>query len=384
MFSLLWIAGCSNKSNPAGASLLPVSDIVQPKTAILPAIASTTVYSYTNTSFSANLIIGKSTEQESWGLIAFSGVVDSLRNATVLSAQIELRMRYQKGSQTSDTSSQAIYNVSMHKVLKAVRLDTVQFATMSSADFYDPTVIGTATTSIFNDSALFEIPFSDLTVVNSWFSSGGDTSNLGVLLKPGAGNTLLKGFHSFNTSLTNYAPRLRVVLQRVNATQTDTILLQTGVDTFTGQYTGASPLNDSVRILIMNGVSYKGELGFFLPDSLKKVTVHKALLRLHSVDNGLELGTNSTKFLVSNVLDSEGAEFSAAYAQGSEVTSGRYRFEFQINEYLRRWMLTSVVPRVRITGYDAATGAERFILHGAASAIDSLRPHIHITYSISK
>ena len=109
---------CNEDPNPVGAGLLPASDFIQ-----LDTLSATATGSYSQASIplglASRILIGKTPEIESWAVLAFNPVPDSILFLPMVSAEVKLRTVYHFGD------SLAPFSVDVHKVLQGWGTDSL-------------------------------------------------------------------------------------------------------------------------------------------------------------------------------------------------------------------------------------------------------------------
>ncbi|MEX0602083.1 MAG: hypothetical protein WD295_01995 [Bacteroidota bacterium] len=371
------LVGCMENPNPVGSGLLPDSDFLQVDSTALSASANFAAHSIPLSLSSGRIFIGRSGDTESWGLVAFPALSDTLKSVRVQEAFLILRAAYHLGD-SSGALSFLIHRANYSWLGDSVTIDTVR-----SPGFSSPTLSPPAFFYSVADTPTI-IAGLDTALVGRWFRNIGesDSTNYGIVLEPTNAN-VIKGFSSFNEFETTYRPQLMVVYLRDGSAVVDTAIITTGFGRYVGYAVPGSWQTDPTRMDIRNGVSYRGILEFAagaLPD---KAAIHKAVLEVSLNAGESRLNAYSRDTLrISYVMD-DGLPFDLIleFSDPPVEIGGKKVYRFPVGEFVQRWVRGSAYRRFAISGLSESTTFDTFVLYGPGAADPADRPRLTVLYS---
>lgn len=376
------LAGCDTAETPTGPSLIPTRDLLQLRSATIHARASGSTFATITKAFETVILLGKAGDQESWALLYFSDIPDSIRDRAVRGARLVLSPSTRYVAEYADTLN-PLLAVTAHKVFYAVRFDTVTFDQLGAIGFADANPMGSYALSPAADSGTIRIPISDTSTVRQWISSGGDSLNFGMLLKPAGATNVIQRFTSLAATSSGSVPRLEIFTLNPNSGNEEIVTLTSGLSTYAGSIANTSFTTDSSLVHVRNGISYRGFATFQFPDSLKKSPVHKCILEVTLNANESRLSSAASSYLTSLFVATDGTQSSEIYGSQQEKNS-RKIFAFNVTDYIKRWQAGVGNGQIALAGFDEKTSADRYVFYGTSGQPDSLKPTLYITYSASR
>jgi hypothetical protein len=365
---------CSEDPNPVGARLLPGSDLLSLDTVSLSATES---YSQIGipSGAASRLLVGSTPEVESWAVVSFSAIPDSIVFFPMVSAEINLRTVYHFGS-----DSLAPFSVAVHKVLMQWGADSLTIDSVNAPGFYDPTSYSSLDTSFAGDTATISIPI-DTAIVRSWGTiSDTSATNYGLLIRP-TNTGLIKGFATFLASDQTQLPELLMRFKDA-AGNIDTAIVITGSSRSVAKVKDASWASDSVRLYVRNGVAYRGIVGFDISSIPPHAAIHKATLQLTLDPSSSEFNLYTVDSTLTMFIGDDGSIVNTIVDLGEPQQVGDQRVhQSSIGEIVQRWVRASTQHKVAISGYDEPDAADLFVFYGAA-APPALKPKLTVIYSI--
>ena len=373
LFSLL-VTGCSESPNQVGSKLLPSQDLLHIDTTTFFAVSSTSQPVINTTASSPRLLLGKVGTTESWGLIRFASLPDSISTMTFISAQLNLRTIYHFGD------SLGAFSAAVHKVLMYWSSDSLTIDSLKAPGFYDTKTSGSASFGSINDTVSITIPL-DTTMIRSW-STVSDTnfSNFGLVLQP-TNSTVVKGFGTFSQGDATLWPQLLLCFQGAGGV-IDTLIVNTGSNRFVA--TGPAPNwpSDSTHIYVQNGFAYRGAVDFNISVLPLHAAVHKATLEL-TLDPSLSRTNSFTSdSLRVFFVGDDGATL--AYIEGisTSAQNGTTKlYQIPVGPMVQRWLRGSISRRLVIAGFDEWSALDLFSLYGAG-ARQGLKPKLTVYHTL--
>jgi len=368
------VAGCSETPNQVGAKLLPGQDLVTIDTTTVFAIKSTSQPVIIGTAGTGRLLLGKLNTTESWGLIRFASLPDSIRPMAFISAQLNLRTIYHFGD------SLAPFSVAIHNVLKFWSSDSLTIDSLKSPGFYDTKTSGIGNFSSVGDTVTITIPL-DTSMIRTW-GTVSDTAltNFGLLLRPTNSN-VIKGMGSFAQGDPALRPRL-ILLFRGSGGVTDTLTVGVGANRFVA--TGPAPNwpSDSTHIYVQNGFAYRGAIDFDVSALPLHAAIHKASLQL-TIDPSLSRSNSFTAdslraYFVTD--DGTTLTYLESFSERTRVGSAKV-YQFSVGPFIQRWIRGSTSRRIVIAGFEESSALDLFSFYGAGAG-KALKPKLTIYYSL--
>ncbi len=365
---------CSEDPNPVGAGLLPSSDLLK-----LDTLSTVAIRSYGQSAIpsasTTRLLVGKVRNIESWGVLRFSTLPDSVAYMKILSAEVILRANYHLGD------SLAPFSLTAHKVLQSWGTDSLTLDSLTAASFYDPNPMSTISLPSVGDTASITIPV-DTTVIRSW-GTVSDTAfqNYGILLHP-TNSQVVKGFAMFGASDESHRPKLLMRFLRAEVSRIDTLVVRTGVSRFAARIQDASWISDSTRIYVHNGLSYRGVLEFNISALPAHAAIHRAQLELTLDPSQSRFSSYTVDSTVAVYLTDDGLVATNIFGLSeSFVSNGMRIHRHPVGQFVQRWVRGATQRKVIIAGLAEPDGLDLFTFYGAAAPL-SLKPRLSIVYSL--
>jgi hypothetical protein len=372
IISLSLLQACMEDPNPVGASLLPGSDLLKIDTTTTPSTTNASQKTVPNPGLPNRLLIGKSADYESWGLLRFVSIPDSLVLINVIDASVTLRASYHFGD------SLAPFSMTVHRVLSSWGTDSLTIDSLKATGFYETAAQTNVSVGSIGDTATVSFPL-DTSMVRTWVNAALDTvtTNFGVLLKP-TNSAVIKGFESGISPTTAFRPQVMIRYSRPGLTRVDTAFVNTSIVAYAAFTSNTAWLSDSSHIFVRNGLAYRGSIGFDISNVPAGSPVHKAVLEMTLDPAASKLNSLTTDSLFAYFVSSDGV-LTNSYALGEPTfVNGRKVYSFTVTNFVQFWT-KNVTPRtIAIGGYTERSTFDSFVFFGSSSA---LKPRLLITYS---
>lgn len=367
LLSLHWV-GCSDEPTSVGLGLLSSQDLVRVDTTTVAAASGTTFRKRVSTGSSGNLLVGKVLGYEARSLLSFSTIPDTLKSATVLSANLVLKPAYRFGP-TENILSFSVYKMNTGWTEAGVRWDSV------GTTSYEPTIRGEFAKA-FADSDSVSVTL-DPNLVSGWFQAAGSEPIYGVVLVPTNESKTIVGFNSFQSAQTSKIPYL-IVKYSKGGTES-TISFSAGQDAFVANIDNLA--SDPSLIYVQAGVAYRSIVKLDFSTIPQHVGIHDATLEL-------TLKRSPSPPLNSHLVDSLFTRFylSQDSTDNSLLLIGRRLdpnsdvYSFTITPYVQRWINGRANFGLELNAWTEISSLDLFTFY-SASADASLRPRLRVTYS---
>jgi hypothetical protein len=364
---------CSEDPNPVGAGLLPASDFLRLDTV---SVAATVSYSQASIPLgtSSRLLIGNTPEIESWAVLRFGPIPDSILFLPMVSAEVNLRAVYHFGD------SLAPFSVDVHQVLQNWGTDSLTIDSIKAPGFYNASSLTQASFSSVGDTATISVPV-DTTIVRSW-GTASDTAltNFGLLLRPTNAN-VIKGFAPFTASDQTLLPRLLMRFQD-GAGNIDTAIVKTGTYRYVARLGNTSWASDSLRIHVRNGIAFRGFVAFDVTSIPLHAAIHKATLQLTLDPTQSEFNSFTVDSTLSIFIASDGTVVNSINEIGEPQQLGDRRiYESPVGQIVQRWVRGASLQKIALAGYGESNAVDLFVFYGAAAS-PALKPKLTIIYSL--
>ena len=368
------LAGCSESPNQVGSTLLPGEDVLRTDTMTVLAVKSTSQPVIIGTESSPRLLLGKVNTTESWGLIRFAALPDSIHSKPLISAQLNLRTIYHFGD------SLAAFSLAIHNVLMNWSSDSLTIDSLKAPGFYDTKMSGNGNFSSVGDTVTITIPLDTL-MIRKWGTVSDTTlTNFGLLLRP-TNSRVVKGFGTFSQGDAALRPQLLLRVQG-SVGVIDTLIVNSGGNRFVA--TGPAPNwpSDSTRIYVQNGFAYRGAVDFNVSLLPLHSAIHKATLQLtidpsHSQSNYFTADSLQVFF-----VGDDGATLTYLETLSESTRVGTTKvYQFSVGRFVQRWMRGATSRRLVIAGFEEWSSLDLFSFYGAG-ADKTLKPKLTIYYSL--
>lgn len=374
----LGLSGCVDEPSPVGSSLLPKSDLLLIDTLTIEAKHSFGLPALFPPFSPTRLMVGKIDEMqyESWGMIKFTIISDTLKGVKVEEADLLLRATYHFGDSLAPLSFR------IHKALQNWGGDSLTYDSLKTAGFFTGTASPVAHFSSVGDSSTISARI-DASIIQRWIDSVGTANpdNEGIILEP-LNNSVIKGFGSFRAADSSHRPVLVVRYRRPPGGILESATITNGIDRYVATTKSTHFVSDSTRIFIRNGISYRGIIDFDVSSLPPRAPILRATLEL-TLDQALSKRN-------SYVLDSlqvffmtkEGYFDDIFETMESKATvNGQVKYRLPLYSFVQRWVRGAHPARVAIAGINEKNSFDIFVFHGAASKDRSMRPKLIVTYS---
>jgi hypothetical protein len=373
-FFAFLIAGCAETPNQVGAKVLPGKDLLRIDTATVWATASTSQPVIIGTASSPRLLLGKVNTIESWGLIRFASLPDTIRFLPFISAQLNLRTIYHFGD------SLAPFSLAIHNVLMNWSSDSLTMDSLKAPGFYESNPRGIGSLSSVGDTVTITIPL-DTAMIRTWGTvSDTVTTNFGLLLRPTNSN-VVKGFGTFSQSDPALWPHLILLFQGSSGV-VDTLTVNTGSDRFVATGPAQSWPSDSTHIYVQNGFAYRGAIDFDVSVLPPHAAIHKATLQLTSDPNRTQFNYFTVDSLRAYFVDSSGVALTylESVSEGAQIGTAKV-YQITVGSFIQRWVAGSGKRRLIIAGFEEWSALDLFSLYGAGAS-KALKPKLTVYYSL--
>ena len=373
-FFVFLIAGCAETPNQVGAKILPGKDLLHVDTTTVWAVASTSQPVIIGTASSPRLLLGKVNTVESWGLIRFAALPDTVRLLPLISAQLNLRTIYHFGD------SLAPFSVAIHNVLMNWSSDSLTMDSLKAPGFYESNPRGIGSFSSVGDTVTITIPL-DTAMIRTWgTTSDSITTNFGLLLRPTNSN-VVKGFGTFSQSDGTLWPQL-VLLFQGSGGVIDTLTVNTGSNRFVASGLAPSWPSDSTHIYVQNGFAYRGAIDFDVSVLPPHAAIHKATLQLTSDPSRTQFNYFTVDSLRAFFVDTSGLALTylESISEGAQIGTAK-TYQITVGSFIQRWVAGTGKRRLIIAGFEEWSALDLFSLYGAGAS-KSLRPKLTIYYSL--
>lgn len=373
MFAL---QSCENNPNDLGLEFI-LSDTLNTK--VLDSnrdtlqITSNNYKKFINTYTIGNFFVGKSGGYESKTLLRFKNLSQNYQGGTVYSAT--LRIHYNKYAFTDSlgTVSFNMYPLNMYYDYSTMTLDTFSMSNVGT------TLIGSYTGAPTDTNAI-NITLDPATVKN-WLEYSADTTyaykNFGMALIANSNSNTIK---AFSKSVSGLVPRLTIVVNKNNSTDTLTYEDTGYLDcvTFCDAPASSVLLND--RIVLQNGIIYNDILNFNISKLPGRVTINEAYIRL-KLDraNSITTATNPNIYFLL-VSDSAAKTYTGDpiyFIQDDSVT-----YSIRVNSIFQAWNYgTTTNLGLMLRNLGDIVNMDKFVFYGPSVQDTTKRPKLVIKYT---
>jgi hypothetical protein len=369
-----FITGCAETPNQVGAKLLPGKDLLRIDTTTIWAISTTSQPTTIGTAGSARLLVGKVNSTESWGLIRFASLPDSIRTMPFVSAQLNLRTIYHFGD------SLAPFSLAIHNVLMNWSSDSLTIDSLKAPGFYETNPRGVGNFSSVGDTATISIPI-DTAMIRKW-GTGLDSvsTNFGLLLRP-TNSQVVKGFGTFVQGDPSLWPQLLLTLRGAGGV-IDTLKVSSGAIRFVATGPATNWPSDSSHIYVQNGFAYRGVVDFDVSMLPLHAAIHKATLQLTNDPSRNRFNSFTVDSLRAFFVDTSGQALTyvEAISEGAQVGTAK-TYNIAVGPFVQRWVAGAGKRRLILAGFEESSALDLFSLYGA-TASKALKPKLTIYYSL--
>ncbi|MFH0991766.1 MAG: hypothetical protein V1799_17295 [bacterium] len=377
LFVSLGFWGCSEDPNPVGAGIIPLSDQLKFDTLRISPIQSGSIEVIPKWYEAARFFIGKSADVEAWSLLQFTALPESLRATRLVKASIRIVGSMHVGD------SLAPFSITTHELLKSWDPNLLTLDTIQNTGFYNSAPLRNVSFGSIADTALLSIPLDTL-LLRKWIGSPGDTItyNYGVLVKPSANLSVIKGFFSTINGDTATLPKLEILYQRDGATKIDTVIMNTGVQRSLAVARSFGTLTDTTKMYVYNGTATRGFVTFNVVSIPPRAYVYRALLELTLDKSKSRKNSFTIDSTFAYFSDLGGTVNESYYAPSQRNTvNGETVYSYVITPYAHRWTREPGNYKVYLAGVTEASSIDLFTFHGMTTNL-ALRPKLTLIYVV--
>ncbi len=377
---MLWVS-CNEEPTSVGIGLLSSKDLVQVDTSMITSVTGSSSRKPINTGSSENILVGKYRTEtgktyEAKALIRFIGFPDTLKSATVLSADLILRSRYRFGEPQGNLS------FTVHKMIQGWTEYGVTWDSISTAS-YDPTVRGSFSSAIADsDSVAISL---DPSLISDWFQAAADSQAIeGIILVPTDASNKIVGFSSFQFSDASRLPELLVTFLISGSTVQDSLLFVSGEDTHVANIDNL--VSDPNLLYVQAGLAYRSTVKFDVSSVPTHVGIHQAMLELtlnpstSILSSTSRINSQSVDSLFSFFLVTTDSVDNSTLVIGHRLNPDSAVYSFVITPDVQRWINGKPNFGVEIEAWAEVSTLDLFTFY-LNSANASLRPRLRIVYS---
>lgn len=341
---------------------------------------------------SGTVFVGQGNGVSSFGMIKFIDFPDSLGDTTkyeIQSAKLLLRTRkYSFGDTTNNLLNLSVVNV-LQNWFPSSTLDTIQ-AKEVSAPFFGEVLATYSGSPAINDSSTIEIPFSNAQVIRSWFykyrknaDSTERASVYGIGLRPVSGTNIIR---TFKTGSLGSSPedelKLKVVVNRLDASRLDTITLSSGL--VSSIIDAPKPAKKSITLA--GGVATRAHLYFDVSKIPSLAAIHKAELVLTWDSSSSVFGNTGSEYQLQGYFGKDSSYFSndpAAYIASRPDSSSRQFVFRSISSAIERWKrgTANYGLIIGLEGSNELNRLSRLSFYSPLATDTTKRPKLTIIYS---
>ncbi|MEJ2613767.1 MAG: hypothetical protein P8Z35_02320 [Ignavibacteriaceae bacterium] len=323
---------------------------------------------------SYTLLVGKDENLEASTLINFLiPLPDSIKNSinadsiTVTGANIQLFRAYP----TKENNS--FYDFTVHKVesewTSNFTADSLQLLS------YDPSDIS-SNKSLTDSLEQFNIS-SDFAYSLLKYATDSLGSDFGLYIKPTENSKKVVGYYSLYNSVN--VPRLTIAIQKLGS-YPDTLYFygSSNVSVVTGNI---PPSSLQSRIVLEGGLVANSKLWFDISKIPYNAIINNAKLTLKMDTAETYIGDTTNSILASFLTDSSSIVLDSTnvvtFSTDNNSMTGT------ITSYVQKWVNTRVNEGVLLYPRNQIGSVDLFTFYGS-DAIDSLKPRLHIIYTLKK
>ncbi len=375
----MFFYSCSDNPSSIGANLLKIDNLkINELDSYKDSLAQKSSYlkRTLNLGASYTLLVGKDENLEASTLIKFLiSLPDSIKNSinsdsiTVTGANIQLFRAYP----TKENNS--FYDFTVHKVESAWSSNfTSDSLPMLS---YDPSDISSNKSLTADSLEQFEIS-NDFAYSLLKYASDSLGTDFGLYIKPTDNSKKVVGYYSLYNGVK--VPFLTIAVQKLGL-YPDTLFFyaSSNVSVVKGNI---PPSSLRSRIVVEGGLAVNSKLWFNISKIPFNAIINDAKLTLNMNTAETYLGDTTNSILAaflkdssSNVLDSAGSI--ANFSEQNNLMTGT------ITSYVQKWVNTGVNEGIILFLRNQIGSVDLFTFYGS-DAVDSLKPRLHIIYTLKK
>ncbi len=322
------------------------------------------------TSSDDRVLLGRNQSYDALTLLKFSGLLAStLDTITVTSVSLQLHAVYHFGD------SLGALAFSVYRAITA--WDTVSYDSLSLQPnaYYDPTVVAGFSPAAVDDTSSIQCQI-DTAVAKNWFTPLGSLSNYGIVLK--ASNiSAVKGFASFNHSITAYRPALIFTYLKNGVSGTFTV--NTGSSRYVANIPQPSLVTNPDLMYVQAGVAYRGQLYFNLQSLPKAALILRADLELTMNGSGSRVNSFTADSVDCFYINPDSTATTFGFSsQKFADNAGNAIYRIPVRDYVRIWAASSTLQSLQFGAKNETNSLDLFAFYGTLSAAN-VRPRLIIT-----
>ncbi|MBN8584539.1 MAG: DNRLRE domain-containing protein [Ignavibacteria bacterium] len=380
----LYTIGCADDPSSLGLNFIPPGEttgvrIFDSYIDTMP-ITSINHRFYVNTSASKNLMVGKSGNFESKGLVKFGDFGDTRDSATVVSAKMYLKYKnYYFPNTVSDSLGQIGFDV--YKINDSLNFETITYDSVNTNTF------GTVSQGSYTGTPTADTQEVEITLnpamVKDWLEYAADPNysvkNNGIVLSPNGSSSSIKGFYSTNNDAA-VEPKLVVIYTKNN--DTDTLTTTTSA---TITLTNASFAPSTETFSLQAGVSFVQQMSFDISRLPQTATINdvQLYLSLDSLSSNFSTQSNFT-ILGQFINDSAGLKTDLFAFNGSPAGNGMYMMRLVsagASSPFARWLSGTANYGLLLFAGNQTVNLDRYVFYKESASDPSKRPRVVIKYT---
>jgi len=374
---LLFFYSCSDDPSSIGANLLKMDNLkINELDSYNDSLAQKSSYLQRTLKLGASftLLVGKDENLEASTLINFLiALPDSLKNSinadsiTVTGANIQLFRVYP----TKENNS--LYDFTVHKVESGwTSYFTADSLPMLS---YDPSDLS-SNKSLTDSLDQFDIS-NDFAFSLLKYATDSLGTDFGLYIKPTENSKKVVGYYSLYNSLN--VPLLTVAIQKLGA-YPDTLFFygSSNVSVVTGNI---PPSSLQSRIVVQGGLVVNSKLWFDLSKIPFNAIINNAKVTLKMDTSETYIGDTTNSILASFLTDSSSIVLDSTSVVPFSVANNS--MTGTITSYVQKWVNTRINEGVLLYPRNQIGSVDLFTFYGS-DAVDSLKPRLHIIYTLKK
>jgi hypothetical protein len=372
----LTVIGCSDELTPENSLAPPGFGDFTIRDTTVPAFASSSFRQIISMNSTPNLI-GNSGGYTAYSLLQFLFLERDTVN--VVSAKLTLH------AVTWHGDSSATIGFKVCKINQSWQPTFSWDSLQTFPGFYDPAPRGSYSGSIHADTESIVVDL-DTSMVREWLQLSTITS-YGIILVPSNQN-VVRGFDQFNyiSDSTTFYPTLQIIARNVAGTVQDTILYNTGIDTFVGNV----DLTPNPELLyVQSGVSYRSRINFdvsFIPHGAI-INSAEMLVERNTAVSRISKFTRDTVIethVFTSGTDTSQFEVLVSPTIGRRKTGSFTTFSFDIRRAVQIWVRGPNYGIMLRPGLNELDSFDLYAFYSSAAANTALRPRVKITYAVKK
>ena len=139
------------------------------------------------------------------------------------------------------------------------------------------------------------------------------------------------------------------------------------------------------RMYVRNGVAFRGIVGFDASSIPPHAAIHQAILSVTLDPSQSEFNNYTVDSLKAVFISQAGYEDLVYYINDPPSTvNGVTTYRFNISLIVQAWVRGSMPQQIALAGLDEESAFDEFVLNGVGAADSTLRPSLHVYYSVAQ